>query len=65
MDAEPADAARPSFTSFWKRSKQKDKEEGDGHKKKGKKTTSPSSTGELQDEGYAEDQEAEQDAGEC
>ncbi|KAM0450264.1 hypothetical protein ACHAPV_003932 [Trichoderma viride] len=64
MDAEPSDAARPSFTSFWKRSKQKDKEEGDGHKKKGKKTTSPSSTGELQDEGYAEDQEADQDADE-
>lgn len=64
MDAEPADADRPSFTSFWKRNKQKDKDEG-AAKKKGKKTTSPSSTGELPDEGYAEDQEANQDAGEC
>ncbi|UKZ63072.1 uncharacterized protein TrAtP1_004300 [Trichoderma atroviride] len=63
MDAEPAGADRPSFTSFWKRSKQKEKE-GDGHKKKGKKTTSPSSTGELQDEEIAEDHEADQDADE-
>lgn len=65
MDAETADSDRPSFTSFWKRVKQKEKQEGDGHKKKGKKTSSPSSAGELQEEAYAEDQEADRDAGEC
>ncbi|KAK6452472.1 hypothetical protein FP744_10008723 [Trichoderma asperellum] len=64
MDAETADSDRPSFTSFWKRVKQKEKQEGDGHKKKGKKTSSPSSAGELQEEAYAEDQEADRDADE-
>ncbi|KAM0253604.1 hypothetical protein ACHAQJ_007233 [Trichoderma viride] len=62
-DAESAEAERPSFTTFWKRVKQKDKDgpEGDDQKKKkGKKTASnpsPTSTAELQaqDDGYAED----------
>jgi hypothetical protein len=71
-DAESAEADRPSFTSFWKRVKQKDKggsEGDDQQKKKGKKSASnasPTSTGELQaqDEGDAEDQEEDQDLGE-
>ncbi|PNP49278.1 hypothetical protein THARTR1_09993 [Trichoderma harzianum] len=58
-DAESADGERPSFTTFWKRVKQKEKSEaGDQHKKKGKKSASPSSTAELQQE---QEQEQEQD----
>lgn len=59
-DAESADGGeRPSFTTFWKRVKQKEKSEaGDQHKKKGKKSASPSSTAELQqDEAGEEDQD--------
>ncbi|KAK0763131.1 hypothetical protein N5P37_004115 [Trichoderma harzianum] len=58
-DAESADGERPSFTTFWKRVKQKEKSEaGDQHKKKGKKSASPSSTAELQqDEAGEEDQD--------
>lgn len=56
-DAESAEADRPSFSTFWKRVKQKEK--GDDQQKKGKKTASPSSTAELQaeDEGDEQDQD--------
>ncbi|KAH0499329.1 hypothetical protein TgHK011_006532 [Trichoderma gracile] len=55
-DAEGGEPERPSFTSFWKRVKQKEKgHEGDGRKKHGKETRAE----ELQDE--AEGAGAEQD----
>ncbi|UKZ77466.1 hypothetical protein TrVFT333_005187 [Trichoderma virens FT-333] len=66
-DAESAEGDRPSFTSFWKRVKQKEKGDGgDQQKKKGKKSASPSSTAELQlDEGGEQDQDPDENTGEA
>ncbi|KAL7936240.1 hypothetical protein V8C35DRAFT_297272 [Trichoderma chlorosporum] len=63
-DAEGGEADRPSFTSFWKRVKQKEKGQA-GDKKKGKKSASPSSTAELhQEEGDEQDQDPDEATGE-
>ncbi|KAL7950777.1 hypothetical protein V8C42DRAFT_130309 [Trichoderma barbatum] len=65
-DAESADADRPSFTTFWKRVKQKEKSDTGGQqKKKGKKSASPTSTAELQqDEGGEPDQDSDDETSE-
>ncbi|KAL7818958.1 hypothetical protein V8C26DRAFT_395484 [Trichoderma gracile] len=60
-DAEGGEPERPSFTSFWKRVKQKEKgHEGDGRKKHGKDTRAEELLDEAEGAGAEQDESPDQ-----